>query len=119
MVQLAHGDVVDSCRGSVRFQDPFRQFKELSCGGERREVVILAIQALDAVHVCVDHLNVVGHVGRLVVGVEMTRSFELENDGDLLALVREMVVRRGQGTPRITKVKEHASCGHGADGPGW
>ena len=33
---------------------------------------------------------------------------ELENDGDLIGLVREMILRRGQGTVCITKVKGHA-----------
>ena len=31
--------------------------------------------------------------------------FELQNHGDLLALVWEMVARRGEGTVRITEVK--------------
>ena len=58
--------------------------------------VILAIQASDAVHVVVDNLNVVRHVGRLLDGIEGLRPVELENDGDLLALVREMIERRGE-----------------------
>ena len=33
---------------------------------------------------------------------------KLENDGDSLALVREMIERRGEGTVRIAKVKGHA-----------
>ena len=70
--------------------------------------VILAIQALDAVHVVVDNLNVVRHVGRLLDGIEGLRPVELENDGDLLALVREMIESRGEGTARFTKVKGHA-----------
>ena len=37
-----------------------------------------------------------------------TSPFELENDGDLLVLVREIMNRRGEGTARITKVKGHA-----------
>ena len=36
-------------------------------------VVILALQALDAVHLGVDSLNVVRHVGRLLDGIEGSR----------------------------------------------
>ena len=51
-----------------------------------------------------DNLNVVRHVGRLLHGIESSRPVELENDGDLLALVREMIERRGEGTVRFTEV---------------
>ena len=63
---------------------------------------------MDAVHVGVDILNVVRHDGRLLDGLEVSRPVELDNDGDLLAFVREMIDARGDGTVRITKVKGHA-----------
>ena len=43
----------------------------------------------------VDNLNIVLHVGRLLDGTRGSRPVELENDGDLLALLREMIERRG------------------------
>ena len=62
-------------------------------GAEFREV-IHATQAADAVHLGVD-------------GVEFS-PLELVNDGDFIAMVREMIERRGEGTVRITEVKGHA-----------
>ena len=67
--------------------------------------VIRALQALGAVDVGVDDLDVVRHVGRLVDGVELSRPFDEENDGDFLALVREMTNRWSESTARVTKVK--------------
>ena len=94
---------MDSCRVSVLSRTPCRLFRETKIWE-----VILAMQALDAVHLGMDSLNIVRHVGRLLDGVERSRPDELENDGDLIALLREMIDRRGQGTVRITKVKGHA-----------
>ena len=37
------------------------------------------------------------HVSRLCDGLEVSRPVELDNDGDLLALVREMIHHRGGG----------------------
>ena len=70
--------------------------------------VILALHALDAIHLGVDNLNVVRLVGLLLDGVEPSRPLELENDWDVIALVRKVVGHRGEGTIRISKVKEHA-----------
>ena len=70
--------------------------------------VILAMPTLNAVHLGVESLNVVRHVGRLLDGVEHSRLVELENDGDLIARVRDKIDRRSEGTFRITKVKGHA-----------
>ena len=47
-------------------------------------VVILALQASDAVHLGVNDLNVVRHVGRLLDGVRALRPLELKDDGDLI-----------------------------------
>ena len=70
----------------VSFQqlDPCRQLKELSCGRglfwhSRRWMLFTLASTISMV---------VRHVGRLLDGVEVSRLFELENDGDLLALVR-------------------------------
>ena len=48
----------------------------------------LALQASDAVHVGVDNLNVVRHVGRLLGGTQVLRLLELEDDGDLMVFTR-------------------------------
>ena len=40
--------------------------------------VVLALQALDAVHVGVENLSVVGHVGLLPDGLKVLRLVELE-----------------------------------------
>ena len=53
-------------------------------------------------------LRGVGHVGRVLDGIEASRPVELENDGHFLALVREMFECRGEGTARVTKVQGHA-----------
>ena len=49
----------------VRFGDLYRLFRGLSFGG-----VVLALQALDTIHLNVNNLNVVRHGGRLLDGVE-------------------------------------------------
>ena len=60
------------------FLDLFRLFRGLSFSG-----VILALQASDAVHLGVDILNVVRHVGRLLGRCSCTpHPLELEDDGD-------------------------------------
>ena len=86
--------------------------------GQRAElwVVILALQSDRAVHVGVDNLGVVRHVGRLLDGLPPSIPLELVTDGDLLALIRRMVHLRGSSTVRITKVKGHADEGTVADG---
>ena len=76
---------------------------------------ILALQSSDAVHVGVDNLGVVRHVGRLQNGRHCSSPFELA-DGDLLVLIRRMLDLRGRGTVRVTKVKGHADEGLVLDG---
>ena len=78
--------------------------------------VILALQSDKAVHVGVDNLCVVRHVGRLLDGLPPSIPFELVTDGDLLVLIRRMIDLRGSDTVRITKVKGHADEGMVADG---
>ena len=70
--------------------------------------VILALQTFIAVHIGVDNLGVVRHVGRLMDGSRGPIPFELVNDGDLLLLIERMLHRRGLDTVRISKVKGHA-----------
>ena len=67
--------------------------------------VILALQAYDGVHLGVDNLEVVRHVGRILDGKLSSRPFEFLPDGDLLFLIDRMLHIRGLGTVRISKVK--------------
>ena len=78
--------------------------------------VILALQSSDAVHVEVDNLGVVRHVGRLLDGCYRSLPFELVTDGDFLVLFRRMLDLRGRDTVRITMVKGHADQGMVLDG---
>ena len=61
-----------------------RLFRELSS-------VILAHQAADGIHLGVDHLSVVRHVGRLLDGNVGSRLTELVKDGDLILLIGRML----------------------------
>ena len=73
--------------------------------------VILALQTSRAVHLGVDNLGVVRHVGRLLGGCRGPKPFELVNDGDLLLLIDRMLQQRGLDTVCISKVKGHADDG--------
>ena len=66
--------------------------------------VILALQTSRAVHLGVDNLGVVRHVGRLLDGCRDSKPFELVNDGDLLLLIDRMLRKRGLDTVRLSKV---------------
>ena len=62
--------------------------------------VILALQTSRAVHLGVDNLGVVRHVGRLLDGCRGPVLFELVKDGDLLLLIDRMLHQRGLDTGR-------------------
>ena len=64
--------------------------------------VILALQAADGVHLGVDNLGVVRHVGRLLDGNAGSRPAEFVKDGDLILLVGRMLRLRGLDTVRIS-----------------
>ena len=68
----------------------------------------MALQSSGAVHLGVDNLGVVRHVGRLLDGHPGPIPFELVKDGDLLLLIVRMLHLRGPDTVRISKVKGHA-----------
>ena len=70
--------------------------------------IILALQASDSIHLGVDNLGVVRHVGRMLDDKLPSRPFELLPDGDLLFLIHRMLRIRGLGSVRISKVKGHA-----------
>ena len=56
---------------------------------------ILALQANDGVHLGVDNLGVVRHVGRILDGQASSRVCELLPDGDLLLLIERILHIRG------------------------
>ena len=70
--------------------------------------VILALQSSGTVHLGVDSLSVVRHVGRLLDGHRGSVPCELFKDGDLLLLIDRMHRLWGLNTVRVTKVKGHA-----------
>ena len=86
-----------------------RSFTDCSKG--RVWGVILALQAADGVHLGVDNLSVVRHVGRLLDGNVTSRPAELVKDGDLVTLIGRMLRLRGLDTVRIAKVNGHAGEG--------
>ena len=91
-----------SCRGFCSIPGPLQTVQRAEMWG-----VILALQSSGAVHLGVDNLSVVRHVGRLLDGRHGPTPFELVKDGDLLLLIDRMLHLRGLGTVRITKVKGH------------
>ena len=100
-----------SCRGFCCVPGPLQSVQRAEMWG-----VILALQSSSAVHLGVDNLGVVRHVGRLLAGCPGTTPFELVNDGDLLFLNDRMHHLRGRDTVRISKVKGHADEGMVLDG---
>ena len=78
----------------------------------------MALQSDDAVHLSVDNLGVVRHVGRFLDVRSSSTPHELVTDGDLLLLIERMLHLRGLDTVQITKVKGHADEGMVLDGRG-
>ena len=78
--------------------------------------VILALQSSGAVHLVVDNLGVVRHVGRLLDGHHGSVPFELVKDGDLLLLIERMLRLGGLDTVRISDFRGHADEGMVLDG---
>ena len=72
---------VQCCRGFFAVPGPFQSVQRAELWG-----VILALQSSGAVHLGVDNLGVVRHVGRLLDGRRCSVPFELVKDGDLLVL---------------------------------
>ena len=70
-----------ACRGFCSVPGPYQSVQRAEMWG-----VILALQSSGAVHLGVDNLGVVRHVGRLLDGRPGSVPFELLKDGDLLLL---------------------------------
>ena len=109
--QVRADGVVPSCRGSCSVPGPLQSVQRAVMWG-----VILALQSSGAVHLGVDNLGVVRHVGRLLDGHHGSVPLELVKDGDLLLLLERMLHLRGLDTVRISKVKGHADEGMVLDG---
>ena len=62
--------------------------------------VIVALQAADGIHLGVDNLGVVRHVGRLIDGNVESYPAELVKDGDLILLIGRILEMRGRETVR-------------------
>ena len=104
------GDL-QSCKGFCSVRGPLQSVQRAEVWG-----VILAVQSSGAVHLGVDNLCVIRHVGRLLDGRHGPTLFELVEDGDLLLLIERMLPLRGLDTARIAKVKGHADEGMVLDG---
>ena len=94
------------CRGFCSVPGPLQSVQRAELWG-----VILALQTSRAVHLGVDNLGVVRHVGRLQGGCRGLKPFELVDDGDLLLLIDRMLQQRGLDTVCVSKVKGHADDG--------
>ena len=88
---------VASCRGYCSVPGPLQTVQRAELWG-----VILALQASCGVHLGVDNLNVVRHVGRMLDGNLGTQPFQVIPDGDLLCLVHHMLLLRGLDTVKVT-----------------
>ena len=100
-----------SCGGFCSVPGPLQSVQRAEMWG-----VILALQSSGAVHLGIDNLGVVRHVGRLLYGHPGSVPFELVKEGDLLLLIERMLRLRGVDTVRVTKVKGHADEGVVLDG---
>ena len=67
------------CKGFCSVPGPLQSVQRAEMWGD-----ILALQTSRAVHLGVDNLGVVRHIGRLLGGCRGTKPLELDNDGDLL-----------------------------------
>ena len=94
---------VTSCRSFCSVPGPLQSVQRAEMWG-----VISALQTSRAVHLGVDNLGAVRHVGRLHDGCRGPVPLKLVNDGDLLLLIERMLHQRGLDTVRISKVKGHA-----------
>ena len=102
---------VHSRRGFRSVPGPLQSVQRAEMWG-----VMLALQSSGAVHLGVDNLGVVRHVGRLLDGRPGSIPFKLVNDGGLPLLIDRMLHLRGRETVRICKVKGHTDEGLVLDG---
>ena len=84
--------VAGACRGFCSVPGPLQSVQRAEFWG-----VILALRADCGVHLGVDILSVVRHVGRLLDGKTASRPAELVKDGDLILLIERMLRLRRAG----------------------
>ena len=72
---------------------------------------LLALRAADSIHLGVDDLSFVRHVGRLLDGNVGSRPAELVKDGDLVLHIGRILEMLWRDTVPISKVKGHADEG--------
>ena len=100
---VGDGSVVSACRVFLSLPGPLQTVQRAELWS-----VILALQASDGIHLGVDNLGVVRHVGRILDDKLPSSHVELLLDGDLLFLIERMLRIRGLDSVRISKVKGHA-----------
>ena len=100
---VGDGSVVSACRGYCSVPGPLQTVQRAELWG-----VILALQANHGVHLGVDNLGVVRHVGRILDGWVSSRPCELLPDGDLLFLFVRMLHFRGFFQRVFLRFKGHA-----------
>ena len=88
-----------SCRGYCSVPGPLRNVQRAKFW-----CVMLALQAADGIHLGVDDLSVVRHVGPLLDGNVGSRTVELVKDGGLVLLIGQISEMRGRDTVRISEV---------------
>ena len=71
---------------------------------------ILALQAYYPCHLGIDNLNVARIIGRLLDRGSLATPLPWFPNGDLVAIVQHMLIARGLGTVRVTKVEGHATA---------
>ena len=104
-------DEVQSCGGFCSVPGPLQSVQRAEMWG-----VILALQSSGALHLGVDNLGVVRHVGRLLNGHHGSIPFELVKDGDLLWLIeRECFTSEDWTRFRLQRLR-HADEGTVLDG---
>ena len=108
--EWGHKDEVRSDDGVVQLCKGFCSVPVHLQSVQRAELwwLFLLCRASASLHLGVDNLNVVRHVGRLLDGVRHPCPSELVKDGDFILLIDSILRQRERDTVRVTKVKRHA-----------
>ena len=100
-----YGDArLDGCRVFMLLPGPLQTL-------QRAEIwhTIMALQASGPGHLGLDNLDVVRAIAKLLDHGTVFTPLPLVKDGDLIAVVRNMILARGPEAVRISKVKGHAT----------
>ena len=99
--------VMPGCIGvvhSCRFRAPFQTVQRAESWG-----AFLALQAFWLGHLVIDNLNVVRSIGRMLDCGSCLSLLRLVKDGDLIAIIRHMILAQGLDTVKVTRVKGNAA----------